>query len=128
MTHWKDIAVWKGIPFAATTGGQNRWKAPQPASAWNGTLDARNGGNVCPSATSRDNYMIDEDCLDLNIWSPANSTNAKLPVVMWNYPAMSTAADALFDGGGMADQGIVFVNYNHRTGPFGWLAHPELSG
>lgn len=72
--------------------------------------------------------MIDEDCLDLNIWSPANSTNAKLPVVMWNYPAMSTAADALFDGGGMADQGIVFVNYNHRTGPFGWLAHPELSG
>lgn len=40
---------------------------------------------------------------------------------------MSTAADALFDGGGMADQGIVFVNYNYRTGPFGWLAHPELS-
>ncbi|GIK05794.1 hypothetical protein Aspvir_009907 [Aspergillus viridinutans] len=128
LTHWKDITVWKGIPFAATTGGQNRWKAPQPASPWSGTLDARNWGPVCPSATSGDNYYtIDEDCLNLNIRSPANSTAAKLPVVMWSYPAQSTAADALFDGGGMADQGIVFVNYNYRTGAFGWLAHPELS-
>ena len=128
MTHWKDITVWKGIPFAATTGGQNRWKEPQPASAWNGTLDARNWGNICPSATvAADGFTIDEDCLNLNIWSPANSTDAKLPVVMWSYPAESTAADPLFDGGGMADKGIVFVNYNYRTGPFGWLAHSELS-
>ncbi|PWY75063.1 alpha/beta-hydrolase [Aspergillus heteromorphus CBS 117.55] len=128
LTHWKDIAVWKNIPFAATTGGQNRWKAPQPASGWNGTRDAKSFGNVCPSATSGDNdYTIDEDCLNLNIWSPANSTDAKLPVVMWSYPALSTAADALFDGGGIADQGIVFVNYNYRTGSFGWLSHPELS-
>ncbi|KAJ5798656.1 uncharacterized protein N7503_006161 [Penicillium pulvis] len=128
LTHWKDIAVWKGIPFAATTGGQNRWKAPQPASAWNGTLDAKNWGNVCPSATTGDNeYTIDEDCLNLNIWSPANTTDARLPVVMWSYPADSTAADSLFDGGGMADQGIVFVNYNYRTGSFGWMASPELS-
>ncbi|KAJ5703264.1 carboxylesterase [Penicillium malachiteum] len=128
LTHWKDITVWKGIPFAATTGGQNRWKEPQPASSWNGTLDARNWGNICPSATnSADGFTIDEDCLNLNIWSPANSTDAKLPVVMWSYPAESTAADALFDGGGMADKGIVFVNYNYRTGPFGWLAHSELS-
>ncbi|CAG7930601.1 unnamed protein product [Penicillium olsonii] len=128
LTHWKDITVWKGIPFAATTGGQNRWKAPQPVSAWNGTLDAKNFGSVCPSATDGNNdYTIDEDCLNLNIWSPANSTDAKLPVVMWSYPAFSTAADALFDGGGMADQGIVFVNYNYRTGSFGWLATPELT-
>ncbi|PYH35329.1 carboxylesterase [Aspergillus neoniger CBS 115656] len=128
LTHWKEITVWKGIPFAATTGGTNRWKAPQPASPWNGTLDARNWGPVCPSATTGDNsYTINEDCLNLNIWSPATSTDAKLPVVMWSYPAESTAADPLFDGGGMADKGIVFVNYNYRTGPFGWLAHSELS-
>lgn len=46
---------------------------------------------------------------------------------MWSYPAESTARDALFDGGGMADKGVVFVNYNYRTGSFGWLATPELS-
>ncbi len=52
---------------------------------------------------------------------------AKLPVVMWSYPAGSTARDDLFTGGGMAADDIVFVNYNYRTGSFGWLSHPELS-
>lgn len=130
LTHWQDISVWKGIPYAATTAGQNRWKAPQPATPWNNTLDAKNWGHVCPSSTagSSSSYTIAEDCLNLNIWSPANSTDAGLlPVVMWSYPAMSTAADALFDGGGMADQGIVFVSYNYRTGALGWMATPELS-
>ncbi|KAE8329708.1 alpha/beta-hydrolase [Aspergillus sergii] len=127
LTNWKDITVWKGIPFAATTGGENRWRAPQPASSWNTTLHAKDFGHVCPSATSQTSLTIDEDCLNLNIWSPANATDAKLPVVMWSYPAQSTAADALFDGGGMADKGIVFVNYNYRTGSFGWLGHPQLN-
>ncbi|CZR53564.1 probable para-nitrobenzyl esterase [Phialocephala subalpina] len=127
LTNWKDITVWKGIPFAATTAGQNRFKPPQAAESWNSTLLARSWGNVCPSATSDSDYTIDEDCLNLNIWSAANSTDAKLPVVMWSYPAASTAADALFDGGGMANKGVVYVNYNYRTGSFGWLALPELS-
>ncbi|WQF84173.1 Putative carboxylesterase, type B, carboxylesterase type B, active, alpha/Beta hydrolase [Colletotrichum destructivum] len=129
LTNWGNISVWKGIPFAATTAGENRFKAPQPVSAWNSTLQAKNWGNICPSALSfgGDEYTIDEDCLNLNIWSAANSTDAKLPVVMWSYPAVSTAANALFDGAGMADKGVVFVNYNYRTGSFGWLASPELN-
>ncbi|KAL3478530.1 Alpha/Beta hydrolase protein [Aspergillus californicus] len=127
LTNWKDITVWKGIPFAASTGGENRFRAPQPAASWNETLDTRNWGPVCPSATTNDEYTIDEDCLNLNIWSAANSTDAKLPVVMWSYPAASTARDSLFDGAGMADKGVVYVNYNYRTGAFGWLATPELS-
>lgn len=108
---------------------QNRFRAPQPAEAWNSTYYASSPGPVCPAATSGrgDEYTIDEDCLNLNIWSAANSSDAKLPVAMWSYPAESTAADALFDGGGMADKGVVFVNYNYRAGSFGWLAHPELS-
>ncbi|KAL5342274.1 alpha/beta-hydrolase [Aspergillus crustosus] len=126
LTHWKDITVWQGIPFAATTGGQNRWKAPQPASAWNGTLDAKSWGDVCPSATGgNNNYTISEDCLNLNIWSPATSTDAKLPVVMWSYPAGSTGADALFDGGGMADQELTeeFDNGHNSSGNWGMLDH-----
>lgn len=127
LTHWRDITVWKGIPFAASTAGENRWRAPQPASSWNGTLDARDFGDICPSSSSSPEYTVSENCLNLNIWSAANSTDAKLPVVMWSYPAYSTAADSLFDGGGMADKGVVYVNYNYRTGSLGWLAHPELS-
>lgn len=46
---------------------------------------------------------------------------------MWSHPAESTASDALFDGAGMASKDIVFVNYNYRTGSFGWMGHPELS-
>lgn len=68
-----------------------------------------------------------EDCLNLNIWSAANSSDAKLPVVMWSYPAGGSAAQPLFNGAGMADAGVVFVNYNYRSGSFGWLATPELS-
>ncbi|KAJ4391040.1 hypothetical protein N0V93_004653 [Gnomoniopsis smithogilvyi] len=128
LTNWQEIAVWKGIPFAASTAAENRFRPPQPAGVWNSTYFASSFGPVCPVATSGDNdYTINEDCLNLNIWSAANSSDAKLPVVMWSYPALSTAADALFDGGGMADKGVVFVNYNYRTGSFGWLATPELS-
>lgn len=127
LTNWKNITVWKGIPFAATTAGQNRFRAPQPAPAWNGTLDAKDFGPVCPAATQGSEYTIGEDCLSLNIWSAATSPDAKLPVVMWSYPAESTARDTLFDGGGMASKDVVFVNYNYRTGAFGWLSHPELS-
>ncbi|KAF2162125.1 hypothetical protein M409DRAFT_37456 [Zasmidium cellare ATCC 36951] len=128
LTNWRDITVWKGIPFAATTAGNNRFREPQPAVGWNSTLYASNWGPVCPAATSgQSDYTIAEDCLNLNIWSAANSSSAKLPVVMWSYPAESTAADALFNGGGMADKGVVFVNYNYRTGSFGWLSHPQLS-
>ncbi len=139
LSNWQNIAVWKGIPFAATTGGSNRWKPPQPIGKWNSTLYASEFGPVCPASVgegppggnqtggSQPNYPVDENCLSLNIWSAANSTMAKLPVVMWSYPAGSTARDDLFTGGGMAADDIVFVNYNYRTGSFGWLSHPELS-
>ncbi|PQE08794.1 carboxylesterase protein [Rutstroemia sp. NJR-2017a BVV2] len=127
LTNWQNIAVWKNIPFAATTAGNNRWRAPQPASPWNVTLDAKDFGNICPGSSSNTDYVVSEDCLNLNVWSAANSTSAKLPVVMWTYPAASTARDPLFDGAGMADAGVVFVNYNYRASSLGWLAHPQLS-
>ena len=125
LTNWKDITVFKGIPFAADTSGKNRFRAPQPAAPWNTTLDAKNYGDICPSGGS--GFTISENCLNLNVWTAANSTDAKLPVVMWSYPAGGSAADSMFDGAGMADKGVVFVNYNYRTGAFGWMAHPELN-
>lgn len=123
LSNWETITVWKGIPFAATTVRENRWKAPQPITPWDETLDAKLFGNVCPSALAGAyGFTIDEDCLNLNIWSPASSVNARLPVVIWSYPAFTTAA--VFDGGGIADKGVVFVTYNYRTSSFGWLDHP----
>eukprot|EP00644_Phytophthora_capsici_P015262 jgi/Phyca11/507013/fgenesh2_kg.PHYCAscaffold_24_\ len=127
IANWASITTWKNIPYAADTSGSNRWRPPQKPSAWNGTRDALEYGPMCPGVRSdTGNYTVSEDCLNLNIWSPANSTDAKLPVMLWSTPAMSTARDPLFDGGGMAGQGIVYVNYNRRDGIFGYLAHPEL--
>ncbi|TVY71394.1 Fumonisin B1 esterase, partial [Lachnellula suecica] len=128
LSNWKDITVWKGIPFAASTAGNNRFRAPQPASAWNSTLYAKDFAGVCPQDFTLDSGLYySEDCLNLNIWTAGKNTSEKRPVIIWSYPAESTAAQPLFDGGGMASAGIVFVNYNYRTGSFGWLSTPELS-
>jgi carboxylesterase 2 len=67
LTNWQNIAVWKNIPFAATTAGNNRWRAPQPASPWNVTLDAKDFGNTCPGSSSNTDYVVSKDCLNLNI-------------------------------------------------------------
>jgi len=128
LSNWQDITVWKGIPFAASTSGENCFRPPQARASWNGTLDASEYGAVCPQDFALDSGLsYGEDCLNLNICSGGNDTNAKLPVIMWSYPAESTAAQPLFDGAGMASKGIVFVNYNYRTGSLGWLATSELS-
>lgn len=125
LSNWQDITVWKGIPFAATTAYENRFKPPQPAAAWNSTLDAKDFGDTCPAGFS--GTGISEDCLNVNVWSAANSTDAKLPVALWSYPAGGSDAQGQFDGAGMADKGVVFVNYNYRTSTFGNLVTPELT-
>ncbi|RYN23082.1 hypothetical protein AA0114_g12859 [Alternaria tenuissima] len=153
ISNWKEVTVWKGIPFAADTSGANRWRPPQKREAWNETLVASEFGDTCPGKASFGNFAkrqtssgfptgdnatvggagqgsstnSSEDCLNLNIWSSANSTKEKRPVMIWSYPAGGSAADALFDGAGMAAKGLVFVNYNYRNAAFGWLAHPQLN-
>lgn len=127
IQNWQDISVWKGIPFAASAGGTNRFKPPQPVQPWNVTRDARDFGPVCAGMRLAMNHTQSEDCLTLNIWSAANSTDAKLPVAIWQYPAGGSSSDSTFDGAGMADKGIVFVNFNRRESIYAWLAHPWLS-
>lgn len=126
LANWKNVAVWKGIPYAASTAGNNRWRPPQARTAWNTTFNATSFAAGCPTSPG-ESLTTSEDCLNLNIWSIANSSSDKLPVIFWTHPAGGSGADALFDGGGMAAQGVVFVNYNHRDGAFGWLALPELA-
>ncbi|PSR82430.1 Alpha/Beta hydrolase protein [Coniella lustricola] len=126
LPHWADVTVWKGIPFGADTAFANRFKYAQPVEPWNATLEASAFGDSClSSGTTYAN--ISENCLNLNVWSPANSTRDRLPVVLWSYPAGGSNADPRFDGGGLAGKGVVFVNYNYRDGPTGFLVTPELS-
>jgi len=126
LNNWKDVTVWKNIPYAADTGGENRWRPPQPPQPWNTTRDAGEFGLVCP-AESGDGYASGEDCLSVNIWSAAKSPDEALPVILWHHPAGGSGRAPLFDGAGMAAKGVIFVNCNRRDGVLGWLATPELN-
>jgi para-nitrobenzyl esterase len=124
-----DLAVYKGIPFAATPVGDLRWKAPQPAEKWEGVKQATEfapapfqGGNP-PSGKS-------EDCLYLNVWTPVKSAKEKLPVLVWIYGggfSFGSNAEPVSNGEKLAKKGVVLVSIAYRVGQLGFLAHPELS-
>ncbi|KAJ5813667.1 uncharacterized protein N7503_000417 [Penicillium pulvis] len=124
IPNWKNISTWKGVPYAASPAGDNRWRPPQPAPAWNGTLKTTSFGLTCPSTETGDD--IGEDCLTVNIWSPATSADAKLPVMFWSNAGGEGSSTSTYDGGGMAGKDIVFVSYNYRVGALGWLTLSEL--
>ncbi|CAN8095990.1 unnamed protein product [Discula destructiva] len=120
-----NVANFLGIPFAASTAYQNRWRAPQPKEPWNETLVADTWGAPCPS---RGVAGYSEDCLNLNVWTPANSSSDKLPVIVWNQGSDETSDNAWWYGGGMALQhDIIVVTFNRRDDAFGFLAHPDLN-
>ncbi len=123
------LTVYKGVPFAAPPVGVLRWKAPQPAKKWDGILQAnkfapgpiQNWGS--PSGKS-------EDCLYLNIWSPAKSVNEKVPVLVWIYGGGfngGSTSEPNYSGEFLAEKGVVLVSIAYRVGQLGFLAHPELS-
>src|SRR3954470_20590645 len=129
------IPVYRGIPFAAPPTGDLRWKPPQPAPAWKAVRKAEQFGPRCVQApifgdmNFRSSGM-GEDCLYLNVWTPAKSAAAKLPVLVYFYGGGFVAGDGSeprYDGESMARKGIVALTVNYRLGVFGFLAHPELT-
>ena len=136
-----SAVVYKGIPFAAAPTGENRWKAPQPAAAWDGVLKATEFGPQCAQTYSSAGIFssgkesTSEDCLYLNIWTPnyndtSDLASKNLPVYFWIYGGRfeGGSGDVLtYDGTGLAAKDIIVVTINYRLGPFGFLAHPELS-
>ncbi|MFC1490280.1 carboxylesterase/lipase family protein [Candidatus Latescibacterota bacterium] len=123
------LTVYKGIPFAAPPIGDLRWRAPQPAAKWDGVLQANKfapgpiqGGNP-PSGKS-------EDCLYLNVWTPAKSADDKIPVLVWIYGGgfgAGATSETNYSGEHLANKGVVLVSIAYRVGQLGFMAHPELS-
>lgn len=123
------LSVFKGIPFAAPPTGELRWKAPQPPTNWDGVKTTTQyapapfqGGNP-PSGKS-------EDCLYLNIWSPAKTAKENLPVLVWIYGggfSFGATSEPVYTGENLAKKGVILVSIAYRVGQLGFLAHPELS-
>jgi len=142
VTLESGVRAFKGIPFAAPPIGSLRWKEPQPPERWKGVRKADAFGNVCvqPSQPKRvpNNVSVDlpdspkpsEDCLYLNVWTSANGSSARLPVMFWIYGGAYTegaGSSPHNDGEGLARKGAVLVTFNYRLGAFGFFSHPELT-
>jgi para-nitrobenzyl esterase len=126
------MTIFKGIPFAAPPTGDLRWKAPAPVEPWAGVKPADAFANACMQApNSQGNTApVSEDCLYLNVWTPAKSASDKIPVIVWihggGFVGGSTSI-GMYDGSGYAKKGVILVSLAYRLGPYGYMASPELS-
>jgi para-nitrobenzyl esterase len=128
------VTSFKGIPYAAAPVGDLRWRAPQPVTPWTDVRLVETYGQDCvqnrfafDSAPSE--QTMSEDCLYLNLWTPAPRKGAGLPVMVWIHGgafAIGSSSAAMYDGANLARQGVVLVNFNYRLGRFGFFAHPSL--
>lgn len=126
------LTVYRGIPFAAPPVGALRWRPPQPAADWSGVLQA---DHFAASPMQKlEAWMgplhASEDCLYLNVWTPAHSPHAALPVMVWIYGGgFTTGSTAIrsYSCGQLARHGVVVVSLAYRVGPMGFLALPALS-
>ena len=124
-----------GVPFAKPPVGPLRWKAPQPLDNWKTVLKTKSFGPravqgiVFGDMGSRSDGLS-EDCLYLNVWTPAKRNEKNLPVLVYFYGGGFVAGDGAeprYDGESMAKKGIVVVTVNYRLNIFGFFSHPELS-
>jgi len=130
------VRSFKGIPFAQPPVGDLRWREPQPVKDWPGARNADKFGPACMQRLSPNaDYWLrgdgmSEDCLYLNVWTPAKSGREKLPVLVYIFGGgfqNGDGSEPRYDGESMARQGIVAVSLNYRTNIFGFFVHPELT-
>ncbi|MFK0050512.1 carboxylesterase/lipase family protein [Streptomyces sp. NPDC090741] len=128
-----DLAVFKGVPYAAPPVGPLRWRPAQPHQGWSATLDATKHGPGSPQAVREGDPVLgghglppfDEDCLTLNVWTPG-ADDARRPVLVWIHGgAFISGSGAMpnYSGETFARNGdLVVVNLNYRLGPLGLLS------
>jgi para-nitrobenzyl esterase len=129
------VRNFKGIPFAAPPVGNLRWREPQPVKPWQGERSADQFGPRCMQTSRLGaidplNPRMSEDCLYLNVWTPANAANDKLPVMVWIYGGsfnVGAGSEPWYNGANLAKNGVIVVTLNYRVDVFGFLAHPDLT-
>jgi len=130
-----NLLTFKGIPYAAPPVGERRWMPPEPVAAWDGVRDASEFGAACAQTFDEfeitEDTALSEDCLTLNVWTPAVDDAAR-PVLVWIHGggfSWGSTLNDLYDGSQFARRGdIVVVSLQYRLGPFGWLHLEEVGG
>ncbi|MFF0138664.1 carboxylesterase/lipase family protein [Streptomyces sp. NPDC005227] len=130
------IAVFRGIPYAAPPFGPHRFRPPVPPEPWDGVRDAGAFGPTPPKPPYSEAFgrllsdpsVPGDDCLNLNVWTPAPDPAARLPVMVWIHGGALTrgsSAVPVYDGRAFARDGVVFVSINYRLGVEGYGLFPD---
>jgi para-nitrobenzyl esterase len=123
------LRVFYGIPFAAPPTGELRWRPPAPVRPWEGVRETKAYAATCPQPGSPAPLNMSEDCLYLNVWTPAQGADEKLPVMVFFFGGgFKEAAFGMptYNGTTLAQRGVIVVTTNYRLGALGFLAHPRL--
>ena len=135
LTADQKVLAFKGIPYAAPPVGDLRWKAPQPAAKWSGVKETKSFGYHCVQSGSYPDMQFhdsgpSEDCLTLNVWTPAGAKPGSLPVMVWIFGGgfvTGGTSENRQDGQFLAHRDVVVVSMNYRLGIMGFMTHPELA-
>ncbi len=125
-----SVRVFLGIPYAAPPVASLRWKAPQEVASWTQVRKSDEFGPSCPQLNQQSDGRYSEDCLYLNVWTPAKGPGEKLPVMVWIHGGgfnFGSSSQPEYDSRNLAGKGVVVVTLNYRLGPLGFLVHPLLS-
>ncbi len=119
-----------GIPYSAPPVGALRWQPPQPAASWRGVRQATSYAPHCPQPPSAFGVAsTSENCLYLNVFTPADSAGRDLPVMVWVHGGSLLVGESNdYNPVGLVRDGVIVVTINYRLGALGFLADAALAG